>query len=50
MCPRGANDTAGENLVGIGLARLRLALIRWIYIERKPIAGNWRHIIGQIGY
>lgn len=44
------NDTQGRNVVGIAHVRLRLALIRWIYIERKPIAGNWRHIIGQIGY
>jgi hypothetical protein len=42
--------TTGDHLLGLALIRLRLALIRWIYIERKPIAGNWRHIIGQIGY
>jgi hypothetical protein len=45
-----ANDPNGNNLLGVPLLRLRLALIRWIYIERQPIAGNWRHIIGQIGY
>lgn len=44
------NDWAGNNVPGVAVLRLRLALIRWIYIERKPIAGNWRHIIGQIGY
>jgi len=40
----------GDIVFGIPLLRLRLALIRWIYIERQPVAGNWRHIIGQIGY
>jgi hypothetical protein len=45
-----ANDLNGNNLPGLALLRLRLALIRWLYIERQPIAGNWRHIIGQIGY
>jgi hypothetical protein len=44
------NDADGNSLPGVAVLRLRLALIRWIYIERKPIAGNWRHIIGQIGY
>lgn len=44
------NDPYGKNILDIGLMRLRLALLRWIYIERKPVAGNWRHIIGQIGY
>lgn len=44
------NDSSGKNLPGLPLLRLRLALIRWIYIERQPVAGNWRHIIGQIGY
>jgi hypothetical protein len=44
------NDVHGNNLPGLALIRLRLALIRWIYIERQPVAGNWRHIIGQIGY
>ena len=39
-----------DRQLGIPLLRLRLALIRWIYIERQPVAGNWRHIIGQIGY
>ncbi len=45
-----STEVDGNILFGIPLLRLRLALIRWIYIERKPIAGNWRHIIGQIGY
>lgn len=44
------NDPTGSNVVGVAHVRLRLALIRWIYIERQPVAGNWRHIIGQIGY
>ena len=45
------NDASGNNLLdNIALVRLRLALIRWIYIERQPIAGNWRNIIAQIGY
>jgi hypothetical protein len=44
------NDPTGNNVVGVAHVRLRLALIRWIYIERQPVAGNWRHIIGQIGY
>lgn len=50
LSPPPANGSEGDNLPGITLICLRLALIRWIYIERKPIAGNWRHIIGQIGY
>lgn len=45
-----ANGSDQDNLPGLALIRLRLALIRWIYIERQPVAGNWRHIIGQIGY
>ena len=45
------NDSRGNNIMdNIALVRLRLALIRWIYIERQPIAGNWRNIIAQIGY
>lgn len=40
----------GTIVFGVPFLRLRLALIRWIYIERQPVAGNWRHIIGQIGY
>jgi hypothetical protein len=50
--PRFASGSfrATDTLFSLDLIRLRLALIRWIYIERKPIAGNWRHIIGQIGY
>jgi hypothetical protein len=43
-------DGDGDIVFGVELLRLRLALIRWIYIERQPVAGNWRHIIGQIGY
>lgn len=43
-------DNDGSIVFGVELLRLRLALIRWIYIERQPVAGNWRHIIGQIGY
>jgi hypothetical protein len=39
-----------DRLLGIPVLRLRLALIRWIYIERQPVAGNWRQIIQQIGY
>lgn len=45
-----SGSEAGEDIYGLAQLRLRLALIRWIYIERKPTAGNWRHIIGQIGY
>jgi len=37
-------------IFGVPFLRLRLALIRWIYIERQPVAGNWRNIIAQIGY
>gem|GEM_PF-1071555 len=44
------DNPRGENLPGLPLLRLRLALIRWIYIERQPVAGNWRNIIAQIGY
>jgi len=44
-------ELRGANIVfGVPLLRLRLALIRWIYIEQQSVAGNWRHIIGQIGY
>ncbi len=43
-------DRRDENIADVEQLRLRLALLRWIYIERQPIAGNWRRIIEQIGY
>jgi hypothetical protein len=32
-----------------GVFKLRLALLRWLYIERKPLAGYWRAAIAAIG-
>jgi hypothetical protein len=43
-------DKQEESLYAVPALRLRLALLRWLYIERQPIAGNWRYIIEQIGY
>jgi hypothetical protein len=46
----GETGEEGGSHFSLPLLRLRLALMRWIYIERQPIAGNWRHVIEQIGY
>ncbi len=43
------NDPNGRNLFeNFPLFSLRLALLRWTYIEAKPIAGHWQEIIAQI--
>ncbi len=42
-------EPPGEALIDTAAKlRLRMALIRWRYVERQPLAGHWRKVIAQI--